>query len=703
VRPATPWESEQAPDGRTPDRVIALVLIAVGAASAAAIVGHRWPLSLLPPGSTIPAFRYDLRILKLMIVLEGGGLAGLGLLVAWRGAWLRRLAREQPLASRPGLALAIVALAHLTAFLFVLPPQQILSPEPVNTGNHLAHYARIFADHRILSDGWRMVGYDPFFLCGAPAGLAFDVETRGDALFTHLFAFLGLAYATKSYILLVHLALPFSVYAAGRILGLGRSAAVLAALVAVLHWSWGRPFVGALRWAGMHSFLLACQLTLVGIACAIRFFDRDHRVRAWSCAGLAAVLLLIGFVHPAGLLFLTPAVLLAVALGLRRLRARDRAALLLAVVVAGTAHMSWIVPAARHGLLFGGPQVGLQLASLGETVRLFAQPSSGLALAILLAGIAGLVLWRPANTVRTYTLAGTAALWFAAAAFGRHFGVLSRIECARALVPLVLLLGFPAGVLLDTTLARARRGTPALLVLLGLVIAATFPAFASVLDSRFYYVHRLDATLDPRFAQLAAAIDAAAPTQGRLLFEATVNARTPISAGIPLEALLPIHTGREVVGPPEPGAPFAAVALEFEGGSLGGRPLATWNDAEFAGFLERYDVGSVVAWSPVARAFLATRAASLQPAGSVHGFDIYRSTRPPSRLAAGTARVQADYDRIDLDGIEGERIVLRYHWAPELEAMPPRLLERIDVPGDARGFVGLQALGAPRIRIAPDR
>lgn len=703
MRPAIPWESEEPDGSRMPDLVIALVLIVVGGACAGAIVGHAWPLSLLPPGSTIPAFRYDLRILKLMIVLEGGGLAGLGLLVAWRGAWLRRLARDRPLAARSGLALAAVAVSQLVSFLFVLPPQQILSAEPVNTGNHLAHYARIFADHRILADGWRLAGYDPFFLCGAPAGVAFDLETRGDALFTHLFAFFGLAYATKGYILLVHLALPFSVYAAGRIAGLARGTSVLAALVAVLQWSWGRPFVGALRWAGMHSFLFACQLALVGIACAVRLLDADHRVRAWSCAGLAAVLLVIGFVHPAGLLLLAPAVLLAVALGMSRLRGRDRAAVLLAALVAGVVHLSWIAPASRHGLLFGGAPVGLQLASLGETVRLLTRPSSGLALVILLAGGVGLARWRRAGTVRADTLAGTALVWFVAAAFGPHLGVLSRIECARALVPLVLLLGLPAAFLLDAALARARDGTPALLVLLGLVVAATLPAFASVLDSRFYYVHRLDATLDARFAHLAAAIDAAAPSEGRLLFEATVNARTPISTGIPLEALLPLYTGRELLGPPDPGAPFAQPALAFAGGSLGGRPLASWDDAAFASYLERYDVGAVVAWSPGARAFMATRSSILQPEGRVHGFDIYQATRRMDRLASGTARVHADYDRIDLGGIAGERLVLKYHWAPELIAMPARLVEPVAVPGDPAGFVGLQVLGASRIRIAPAR
>jgi hypothetical protein len=338
---------------------------------------------------------------------------------------------------------------------------------------------------------------------------------------------------------------------------------------------------------------------------------------------------------------------------------------------------------------------------VGELVRIFALPTSGLALAILALGAAGLLVWSRLDRLRAWTVGVTAAVWLLASVVGPHLGALARIECARALVPLVLLLALPAGTLADRALRRVPPGTPALLVLLGLVIAGTLPAFASVLDSRFYYVHRLHATLDPRFAELATAIDAAAPSDARLLFEPTVNARTPISSGIPLEAILPIHTRREMVGAPQPGAPFAVPALDFGHGSLGGRRLEEWSETEFADFLARYDVGAVVAWSPRTRTRLAARTPLLESAGEIHGFEIFRCNRTWSRVSGGQAHVRADYDRIEITDVQGEELLLKFHWTPALRTFPEVPLERVPQPGDSQGFLRLQPAGHSRLLIGP--
>lgn len=685
--------------GGPADAIVALVLCLLGASLAAAIIGGFWPAGWLPPGSESPRSAYDLRILKLMMLLEGGGIAALGLLVAWRGAWLRRVAAHRPLETRAGTTLVLLGFAHLAGVLFYLPPQQILSPEPVNTGAHLAHFYRIFTGHRILSDGWHTSGYDPYFLCGTPAGIALDPETRGDTLFAHALAFAGLGYATKVYILLVNGLLPLAIYAAGRILGLGRTASLLAAGLGILHWHWGRPYLGALRWAGMHSFLLACQLTLVGIACIVRFHDPDHRVRVLCCVGMLGVLLALGLVQPAGLLLLAPAMVVALALGQRRLRGRDRAAILLVLVLALAVHTTWLLPAARYGQVFGAPGVALQIASLGALVRLFLQPTSGLALAILILGAAGLLVWSRHDRLGAWSVGVTAIVWLLAPVVGPHVGALARVECARALVPLLLLLVLPTGMLAERAWRRVPPGTPSLLVVLGLVIAGTLPAFASVLDSRFYYVHRLHATLDTRFAELAAAIDATAPSDARLLFEPTVNARTPISNGIPLEALVPIHTRREVVGAPQPGTPFAVPMLEFGGGSLGGRRLEEWTGEELADYLERYDIGAVVAWAPLTRAFLTARQPLLESAGEIHGFEIFRCNRTWSRVSGGQARVRADYDRIEIFDVQGEELLVKFHWTPDLRAFPPLPLTRAPQPGDATGFFRLRPAGHTRLLV----
>jgi hypothetical protein len=393
-------------------------------------------------------------------------------------------------------------------------------------------------------------------------------------------------------------------------------------------------------------------------------------------------------------------VIVAPALGLRRLRRRDGAALLGLLLVAVAVHSIWWWPSVRHGPLAGAVPA-LRLASPWDVVRIFARPTSVLALAILGLGIAALGRWRRSDALAAWTVAATAAVWAIAATFGAWLGPLSRLECVRALVPLVLLAALPAGALLDRLARRVAPGTPALVSMLGLIVAFTLPPFASVLDSRFYYVHRLHAMLDPRFLEVAAAIDAAAPSDARVLFEATANARTPISNGIPLEALLPIHTRRELVGPPQPGIRYALPALEFGAGSLGGRAFVAWTKDDLAAYLERYDIGAAVAWSAHARAFLASCSPVLVQVGSVNGFEIYRSSRAWGRVARGEARVRTGYDRIEISDARGDEIVVKMHWTDDLRSTPQVQIERVALPGDSLGFVAVRPGGHARVLLGP--
>jgi hypothetical protein len=168
---------------------------------------------------------------------------------------LRRTGGFAALDRHAGVALVGLAVVHACGALAMLPPQQILSAEPVHSGAHAAHAYRVFAAHRILSDSGRFWGYDPFFMGGTAAGPAFDWDVRGEALFAHGLAFMGLPYASKAFLLLVHIALPFVAFAAARASGARRGASWLGAWGAVMVWSAGRPLVGAMHALALHSWL----------------------------------------------------------------------------------------------------------------------------------------------------------------------------------------------------------------------------------------------------------------------------------------------------------------------------------------------------------------------------------------------------------------------------------------------------------------
>lgn len=678
------------------DALVALLFVTLGAALAITTVLRLWPPHLLPPDTHRPDYLYNLRLWKLMLLLEGGGLLVLALVAVARGAWLRQLGGISVLHRHAGPALAVVLLFHAFGMLFFLPPQQILSPEPVHTGWHPAYFYRVFAAQRMLDHG-ALWGYDPFVEAGGTAGLFRDPDAGGEALFAAAVSpVLGLPYIGKAYFLGVYMLLPLAAYAAARLLSLRRDTAFWAALAAAAFAAWGRPFLGAMRFAGMHSYVLACILGWVAVAAAVRFYDPDHRVRI-RCYALALVLAaLAACVHAGGLVQLVPAFAAAFVAGVRRLRRRDHAALgLAAVALLLLVRFCWndlvqnaylVEKAASETSLHGARDLG----------RVLLRPTSMLAAALLVLGAAGMWSWRRQSRLAAVTLAVWAASLAAAAALGSRLPFFERVEPFRLLVPLVLAGILPAADALRHTADILQRifGRP--LALLGTLVAVTSLPFLAILDARFFYVTRLDATLDTRFVDLLGHIQASSPLDGRILFESMETLRGAMSYGAPLQALVPIYTRREILGAPRqrfddrPG-------LDLGAGRLAGRPLRTWTRDELAAFLDRYAVSTVVAWSDEVRAFLAPFADVLGPVEDVHGFRVYHRADAASRVEAGSAVVRADYNRIELSAIEGDEIVLRYHWMPGLRATPPVPVERAEVPGDPLGFIRVRPLGEKRV------
>lgn len=679
--------------------------IFVWAAAAIAVVLpvllHAWPAALSPPPGGRADDAYNLRLFKLLLLGEGAGLGALAAIGATRRAWLRRAGGCAGLDRHAGLALLALAAVNAFGALAMLPPQQILSAEPVHSGAHAAHAYRVFAAHRMLSDGGRFWGYDPFFMGGTPAGPAFDWDVRGEALFAHAFSFLGLPYAAKAFVLLVHGALPFVAFAAARAAGARPGAAWLGAWGAVVVWSAGRPLVGALRGLALHSWLGAAEAALIAVVAATEFLHPDHRRRARGAALLATALTAIGLLQPAALVLAIPVVVTLAIASQGLLRQRDRVALAVCVIAPASLHAVLWMPVWRQRAVLE-LAAGAEARGAFDVLALFARPGALPAAVLVLAGIGALV-FSVRQARGAAVVAGTAFAWLAWALLGSSVDRLAVFDPARAVVPAVLLFAASAGPALGRGAQAVERVFGRVAASLALATLLAAPPFLALLDTRFFAMHRLDATLDGGVHELLATLDDAAPAGGRVLFETTAGRATPLSSGEPLEALVPLYTHHPVTGALHPATIIAPAGLECGDGRLDGVLFDRWTADGVAALLARWDVTTVVAWSGAGQEFWQRFGDLLQPVATVRGFTILRSVAPSRAVLEGDAQVRADYNRIEISAVRTPAVLLGMNWINGLEAIPPVVLERVPAPGAGGGFIRVYTGNATRVTVRPHR
>jgi hypothetical protein len=154
--------------------------------------------------------------------------------------------------------------------------------------------------------------------------------------------------------------------------------------------------------------------------------------------------------------------------------------------------------------------------------------------------------------------------------------------------------------------------------------------------------------------------------------------------------LLPHLVAREYLLGPAPYVPLIEDGIALSEGRLGGRPIDWIAGDELGRYFDRYNIGWIVAWSDPVKSFF-DGAASVRRISRRGKFVLYAIQRKHSYFLAGRGRVQADYDRIVLDGLEpGSTVVLAYHYLDTLEADTGSAIYRNRELGDPIGLIEIR-------------
>lgn len=627
------------------------------------------------------------------------------------------------------LALILLYAAHLLMVWHAAPPELLLGEAPVFGVDYPTHFGQALALGQALEQFGQTWAWDPSMLAGYPAGLFFDADNKGHALFTHGLCLLGLErpVAFNLFVLLWHLLAPLCVWLAARLLGSSPRARAMSLGLGILLWH----FDSAARWywsAGMISFVAASSLSLVIVALFWRM------VRPGAISGLsrgtwrfwAPLLLLLPLallIHAWAFAILAVPLLGIYAQATLRgeLRGSGHARVWSLAVVALAVNLFWLVPALQHHDLMAASGRGGQawpLTLLTDLMGIFVDPLIGGVIPTLtffrFAAMGGalftLLALRRERDPRLFGV-GLALLWpFSIAYLFAMVPGLRETEPYRFNFPAALWAAVVAGPWLDRTLRRGTwRALPARLrPVAGLLLLLLLPwagrqvlyFFPEVMaepegvkvpdtaklhpkplwpESRYRPFRHEETPLE--FKRIARYLTQEAPDPGRVLVEFWV-----------LGEYLRWATERHVIG----GFPDRR-SVHQESNIFRHLPDPRHTGQALADYLMRYNVRYMVVTVPHAAIEKRPRLLELVRVIGVHR--IYRVRHYGNYFEGGSGRVTASLNRLVVDDArpakDTQELRLRYHYLRTLKCSPDCKVEKIELPYNRTGFI--RVVGTPRL------
>jgi hypothetical protein len=597
----------------------------------------------------------------------------------------------------------------MTLSLFGAPPWPGLwDDRPIVSGVHPLHLYHGSLGARALLDTGRPCCYDPAFQAGYPKTPVFDSGSRPAELFLLTTGGRMSAAAYKIGLAACCCFVPVLLLAGARGAGLSLGAASLATALGLFVW-WGAPARSMFE-AGDVDGLLGGLAGAAHVGLLIRF---HHAPGLGNWLGILATACIGWLIDPSLFLLLGGLGLVYYLSVGPRHRLGWHAALGAAWCGAVFANSFWLTSWLRSWWLRLPLELGGEALTQHTLQGLWSAPQWGepadRALAVALLGIAAIgviLLNQNGQRLAARLLGFGAGGCLALVSGGLMWEGLGRLGTARLLAPALWFACVPAvyalAQLSELAARRTRVGWVGAVLSGGLItvaLLATGQETIKELAGRCARSAPLDIGLGPEREALVDMLRSHTTPEARILWEERLDAPTASR----WTALLPPLTERWYLGGL---GPDVCIEHSYPGlveGSLAGRPLKSWTDAELETFCRRYNVGWAACWSrPAVRRLQTFKAANLITALPGSGFLF--SLPGHSYILKGAARIlQADCRRIALADVvpEDGKVVLSLHHQAGMQASPDRVgVEREPDPYDPIPFIRLRVPGpAARVTI----
>jgi len=586
------------------------------------------------------------------------------------------------------------------------PASGIFNTQPLidqDWGLHFHHLNSLAAFWHQDKITW---GYNPFFMAGYPSNTIQDLSIK-------FFEWAALALSAislsplqwfKICAFLAMASVPWLMYTAAENLFFADETkhfiAVLAAFFGTVYWWNSLP--REMFFYGMIGFPAASYLSIWEITFFYRLAVFPQKIGwshlAWLVFAAASIPL-----HVQSVITFLPPMLALLLVEKRLITGRLLAWSAGAVLVALFVNAVWLIPAINHRaddvsativdqlpLFVGTSPFTFLLDYLGPrgfwTFRTSLM-EKGLRLMLLILGTAGTwSLIKSRQRSVGVMLATTVLVLFAVTYFGALSSIVKALQPLRFKVPLDLILVIAGSYYLS--LSWARGGSSQQFV--GATVAFGLLAFIlNLVQTESAGRLQLRSTLSPELNAIVEWIDRETPTNARLLFEESGDETGFVYDRTYLSSFLPYLTGRQLIGGPINLYNDRHHFAEFHSGKLFQKKAQNISDSELLNYLRLYNIGAVVAFDPMSIQRLQSIPGLVTVEERIGPVHLMKVNQPLSWFLVGEGSVKASYNRLELSGLKGNEVVLKYHWVDGLTTVPLTRIEPVQVADDPIPFIKL--------------
>ena len=597
-------------------------------------------------------------------------------------------------------------LLNLCLVVYILPLKFILKPDPIGFIDFMQHFnhAQGFVD-KLKANGstW---GYDPSFMAGFPDLTVFDIDNK----FIEWAAFMGsivsikTAVSMKLVIFIELLIEPFLLYFAFKNLRFGKKACLWAALggILILNGPAGLFFNAG----GMFSFLFASFFSMLVVSLYYRFLIlQDNRLN-WL---MVALTILAPIFHSTSILMVGIPILFMTIQSYHKIKKETVIWLGVSGGLTFLVNCYWLLPifkVLKYTITNDEAWTGAfsipQFAAfwIGGTIL-----ASGGLFAVLYFIRGCKILGDKQRELLSLTIFMVVVLIIAG---GPAWYLTRSLQPNRFLILLQIYLSIPVIAFLEQGFVlkniKMKKVIAVLLAISILIpgLGMAFVRFASPGDSvplmiaHKLFGRRLEAgnVADPKTKELVQWLNAnTTPQKGRIMIEHPQGEGEESPFMIFYLGLMPAiqrYVEGEFLGAPRFEVPLVQNRdTRFSHDEMFGKKLSDTTKAELEYKLDLYNVKWIVAIKGTATAYLEKYSDLFVNVKEIDSVCIYKvqSQKESGYFLKGNGEIKASVNRLELSNLQGNDIVIKYHWFEGFNAPEGVVIEKYPVKGAETGFI----------------